>query len=152
MDVMTPAQRLKAMRSNRGRTKPEIALARDLWRRGFRYYTADGYKNRTGIRLVGNPDIVFPTKRILIFVDGCFWHGCQRCHNFARDCNLIWQKKIQKNLLRDRRVTRRLRTEGWTVIRIREHELRPTSRFEAVATQLAERIRRASDSKAKRHS
>jgi DNA mismatch endonuclease (patch repair protein) len=145
---MTPTQRLKAMRSNRGRTQPEIKLAHALWRRGFRYYTAKGYRSRTGIQLIGNPDIVFPKKRVIIFVDGCFWHGCNRCHNFERDCNLFWQNKIQKNILRDRRISRRLRSAGWTVIRIREHELRPTSRIDAVASQVIERICHASGSKA----
>lgn len=143
MDVMTPTQRLKAMRSNRGRTKPEIALARVLWRHGFRYYTAEGYRNRTGIRLIGNPDIVFPTKRVLIFVDGCFWHGCNRCHNFARDCSFYWQDKIRSNVLRDRRVTRRLRRAGWTVIRVREHELRPMKKMDARMSRIVERLRRA---------
>jgi DNA mismatch endonuclease (patch repair protein) len=140
MDVMTPTQRLKAMRSNRGRTGPERALAKALWSKGFRYYTCDGYRSRTGIRLVGNPDIIFPTKRVVIFVDGCFWHGCQRCHDFAHDCNTYWREKIERNVARDQRYTRKLRRAGWKVIRVREHDIVAKPKLSPVVARLAQML------------
>ena len=124
MDTMTPEQRRKAMRSNRGRTRPERAIASALWRKGFRYLTADGYRRRFGRRLLGQPDLIFTRKRVLIFVDGCFWHGCRRCHNIADECNAFWRTKIEGNVSRDRRTTRTLRRRGWKVIRVREHDVR----------------------------
>jgi DNA mismatch endonuclease (patch repair protein) len=142
-DVMTPSQRLKAMRSNRGRTRPERALACELWRLGYRYYTASGYRRRTGVQIIGNPDIVFPAKRLLIFVDGCFWHGCRRCHDFANDCNDFWQQKIEINVSRDRRVTRKLRRAGWTVIRIREHSIGSKSKLGLAAVRIAKLLTRS---------
>lgn len=126
------------MRSNRGRTQPELALAKALWRKGYRYFTSEGYKKRTGIRLLGNPDIVFPIKRVLVFVDGCFWHGCRRCHDFANDCNSYWQAKIAKNVERDKRVTRKLRRDCWIVIRVREHSISSKSRLEATVDRIEE--------------
>ncbi len=63
------------MSHNRGRTGPERALASELWRRGLRYLTYEGYKSISGKRLVGKPDLVFSRERIVVFVDGCFWHG-----------------------------------------------------------------------------
>src|ERR1051325_478297 len=101
MDVMTKSQRRKAMQGNRGRTGPERKLASALWRVGFRYLTATGYRTRFGERLIGSPDLVFSGMRSVIFVDGCFWHGCVRCHNFERDLNRWWLEKIRGNVERD---------------------------------------------------
>lgn len=142
MDVMTPQQRRKAMQSNRGRTRPERALASQLWREGFRYLTADGYRSLHGKRFLGQPDLIFSRRRVVVFVDGCFWHGCRKCHNFEKDCDDFWQQKIQRNVERDRRVTRKLRRQGWRVIRVREHSIRKRNALISVAKRLAEDIRR----------
>ena len=126
-DCMQPEQRRKAMQSNRGRTGPERAFAASLWREGFRYLTSDGYRTLHGTRFPGQPDLIFTRMCVVIFVDGCFWHGCSRCHDFAADCNLAWQRKIEANRKRDHRVTMQLRRAGWRVIRIWEHGLRKAS-------------------------
>ena len=112
------------MQSNRGRTGPEKALAALLWTEGLRYLTADGYRHRYGRRFLGQPDMIFMRKKVAIFVDGCFWHGCSRCHDFESDCNRFWREKISKNVERDKRVTLTLRRQGWKVVRVREHDLR----------------------------
>ncbi len=135
-DVMTPGQRKKAMRSNRGRTGPERKLASALWRKGHRYMTSDGYRQRFGRSLLGNPDMIFTGKRVVVFVDGCFWHGCARCHNFEKDCNDWWQGKIESNKVRDRRQRRKLRRLGWHVWRVWEHDLRRARRFEKIVVRL----------------
>jgi len=144
MDVMTPEQRYKAMLSNRGRTCPERALASELWRQGFRYFTADGYRAKFGKRLLGQPDLIFTRKKVLVFLDGCFWHGCVRCHDFEADCNEFWQKKIRANAERDKRTTSTLRRQGWTVIRVWEHSVRKHDGLARTAKRLAKRLRSAS--------
>ena len=83
---------------------------------------------RRHYRLLGQPDFVFPKKRVAVFVDGCFWHGCRRgCKPLPRS-NEFWKKKIEGNRRRDRIVSRELRDRGWTVIRIWEHDLRGAAR------------------------
>lgn len=83
--------------------------------------------------------MVFSRLRIVIFVDGCFWHGCRRCHDFERDCNVYWLSKILANKARDLRVRARLRRQGWRVIRVWEHDLRRKDRF----VRVVERVRAA---------
>ena len=123
-DVMKPSQRYRAMANNRGRTGPELALASELWRRGIRYYTHGGYHSITRKHLIGRPDIVLSRKRILIFVDGCFWHGCTECGKHLQLSSAFWVRKIASNQRRDVRVTSELRAAGWNVIRIPEHSIR----------------------------
>lgn len=123
MDVMKPSQRHRAMVNNRGRTGPERALASGLWHRGIRYFTHEGYKAVKGQELRGNPDLILPRKRIAIFVDGCFWHGCPKCGKHTGLRGDFWVNKIKTNRQRDHRVTRELTEAGWQVIRIPEHDL-----------------------------
>lgn len=139
-DVMTPVQRHKAMASNRGRTGPERALASVLWRLGLRFLTADGYRSRYGENLVGKPDLVFPRKRVVVFVDGCFWHGCQKCRGVPRQSGEFWANKIEANVKRDQHVTTQLQDEGWTVIRVPEHDVRMRAALRETVTRLAEQI------------
>jgi DNA mismatch endonuclease, patch repair protein len=73
--------------------------------------------------IFGRPDFVFSKQRIVLFVDGCFWHGCPQHGRLPKSNQEFWQKKITSNRMRDRRVEKRLRKDGWTVIRIWEHEL-----------------------------
>lgn len=79
---------------------------------------------RHSYNVKGHPDFVFLEKRIAIFVDGCFWHG-HDCRNTRPSDNAeYWAKKREKNILRDREVTARFESRGWTVIRIWECELK----------------------------
>lgn len=79
---------------------------------------------RRNYKIFGKPDFVFPQKKIAIFVDGCFWHG-HNCRNTSPEDNkAYWVKKISKNILRDKEVSERLMSLGWTVIRIWECELK----------------------------
>ncbi len=148
MDVMTPNQRFRAMAHNRGRTGPERALASGLWRRGLRYFTPEGYKSITGQRLSGDPDLVFPRKRIVVFVDGCFWHGCSQCRKHEGLRGQFWVNKISANRERDIRVTRDLTNAGWTVFRIPEHEVRTKTELAETVHCLVRLIYAASPGKA----
>lgn len=136
MDIMTPTQRRRAMASNRGRTRPERILASALWRRGFRYLTANGYKRKYE-RIVGNPDLIFTRKRIVIFVDGCFWHGCRICKKSDGLTDSSWIEKIDRNRERDQRVTAELEREGWTVARVPEHDVRSKSALVGAVDRLS---------------
>lgn len=73
--------------------------------------------------LLGKPDFYFPRPRLAIFVDGCFWHGCKKCGHVPRTRSEFWRAKLERNQQRDRRVVKRLRSQGVQVIRIWEHRL-----------------------------
>src|SRR5438445_4703761 len=78
--------------------------------------------------LPGRPDFVFRRERLVVFVDGCFWHGCPR-HGRKPDSNRdYWLPKLMRNRARDRAVGCELRRRGWTVVRIWEHDLRHAAR------------------------
>jgi DNA mismatch endonuclease (patch repair protein) len=73
---------------------------------------------------LGKPDFVFPKQKVVLFVDGCFWHGCPKHSNLPKNNRNFWVKKLDGNKIRDRLVTRELRKMGWKVVRVWEHELR----------------------------
>jgi DNA mismatch endonuclease (patch repair protein) len=65
---------------------------------------------------------VFSRARVAVFVDGCFWHCCKRCAGLPRSNRAYWVPKLARNVSRDQAVRRGLRRDGWTVIRVCEHE------------------------------
>jgi DNA mismatch endonuclease (patch repair protein) len=67
-------------------------------------------------------DIVFAKKRVVVFVDGCFWHGCPEHGTWPKENRQWWREKIEANVARDRDTDTRLRASGWTVVRVWEHE------------------------------
>jgi DNA mismatch endonuclease (patch repair protein) len=115
-DVLTKEQRSYNMSRIRGKdTNPEIMLRKSLWSMGARY--------RTHYKLPGRPDIAFISKKIAIFVDGCFWHGCPEHGVRPKTNSRFWNNKIQGNIERDKRNQLKLETEGWTVFRFWEHDI-----------------------------
>ncbi|MCX7017671.1 MAG: very short patch repair endonuclease [bacterium] len=78
--------------------------------------------------ITGRPDIVFPGNRIAIFLDGCFWHGCPKCGRVPKSNRKYWAAKLETNRRRDRAVNRRLRKNGWHVIRFWECQIQSVSR------------------------
>lgn len=116
VDVLTSAQRKYCMSRIRGKdTKPEIVLRKLLWAAGSRY--------RLKTRLPGRPDIVFPRRKLAIFVDGCFWHGCPKHAVMPKTNRAFWHKKLYRNMERDREVNQQLRKLGWRVVRLWEHQV-----------------------------
>lgn len=75
--------------------------------------------------LPGKPDFHFPASRVLLFVDGCYWHGCSACGHIPTVNRPYWSAKIAGNQRRDRENTRKLEEAGNRVIRVWEHELLP---------------------------
>ncbi len=73
--------------------------------------------------VLGRPDFYFPQAKLAVFVDGCFWHGCPRCYRRPMSRTEYWDAKLQRNLLRDKSVSARLRAGGVSVLRLWEHEL-----------------------------
>lgn len=116
-DVLNSKQRSYCMSCIRSEnTDPELRLRKALWRLGIRY--------RLKSKLPGKPDLVIPGHKTALFVDGCFWHLCP-IHSVRPKTNAaFWNRKLEANVERDRKVTHELRLLGWRVLRIWEHEIR----------------------------
>lgn len=78
-------------------------------------------KNNT--KVLGKPDILFPTKKIAIFLDGCFWHGCPTCGHIPKKNNQFWKLKIDLNRRHDNYISLSLTEQGFRVLRFWEHEI-----------------------------
>jgi len=131
MDWLTPEQRscnMSAIRS-RGNKSTEKAIRFRMIRAGV-----CGWKLCTG-DLPGKPDFVFEDARLVVFLDGCYWHGCPRCYRAPTSNMGYWSQKFARNKARDRKVGRLLREDGWRVVRIWEHEI------ESSPAKVVEKIR-----------
>jgi DNA mismatch endonuclease (patch repair protein) len=107
------------MQSNRSRdTKPELALRSAVHALGLRYRVSA--KPLAGLRRTA--DLVFPTAKVAVFLDGCFWHGCPEHHTVASANAKFWADKVSGNRARDRDTDARLDAEGWVSVRVWEHE------------------------------
>lgn len=107
------------MGGNRRRdTKPELALRRELHRRGFRYRV----DSRPLPTLMRRADLVFPRERVAVFVDGCFWHRCPNHGTSPRSNSQYWSVKLDRNAARDKETDSVLTSAGWRVVRVWEHE------------------------------
>ncbi|MGF7123235.1 very short patch repair endonuclease [Rhodococcus sp. TAF43] len=114
-DPLTSAR----MRAQRRRdTVPEVALRRELHRRGARFFVDRA--PLTGLRR--RADLVFPRRRVAVYVDGCFWHSCPQHATAPKNNAQWWADKLAANVVRDRDTDARLAAAGWTVVRIWEHE------------------------------
>jgi DNA mismatch endonuclease, patch repair protein len=113
-------QRSRTMRAVKSRdTNPELTIRRLLHSKGYRYrlHRAD---------LPGSPDIVFPSRRKVIFVHGCFWHShsCPRGARIPTNNREYWKQKIARNMARDAKVLATLEENGWRSLVVWECELR----------------------------
>jgi DNA mismatch endonuclease (patch repair protein) len=117
-DIFTTAKRSEVMSRirSRGNKKTELALVRLLRKERIR-----GWRRHAS--LLGRPDFTFRAERAVIFVDGCFWHGCLVHSKPPRTNCEYWTAKIRRNKKRDRTVARYLRKNGWRVLRLWEHDL-----------------------------
>jgi DNA mismatch endonuclease, patch repair protein len=87
----------------------------------FREFGITGWRRNQN--LPGKPDFTFRRERVVVFVDGCFWHGCPRCYKRPNTNQEFWDRKIATNRKRDRHVSRELRHLGWHVVRVWQHQL-----------------------------
>ncbi|MQW55260.1 very short patch repair endonuclease [Sinorhizobium meliloti] len=131
MDIVSPARRSQIMARIAGKgTKPEVAVRRIAHGLGYRFrlHRRD---------LPGSPDLVFPSRRLALFVHGCFWHrhpGCRLAYNPKSNVD-FWQAKFKGNLARDARALEELEGLGWRVAMIWECETRD---FDSLCVRLKE--------------
>ncbi len=132
-DLYSRAQRSALMAKVRGRgnATTEEALAAILraerWS-GWRRQQAVRGRDAQGLPFRVRPDFVFRSRRLVVFVDGCFWHGCPRHGTQPQGNAAFWHAKFRRNQERDRCDTRNLWRAGWTVVRLWEHALRAKAR------------------------
>lgn len=121
MDVLTKIQRHKNMKHiGSADTKPEVILRKALWNKGLRY-------RKNYAALPGKPDIVLTRQKIAIFVDGDFWHARGHQDNPGEQVATnkeFWQKKLSRNVERDREVNDALTEAGWLVLRFWESDIK----------------------------
>ncbi len=125
MDVFTKEKRSLIMSRVRSKnTKPELIVRSFVHGLGFRFrlHRRD---------LPGNPDIVLPKHKKVIFVHGCFWHGHAACSRSKRPATnqAFWDKKLDGNIERDRRFRRELRQLGWKVLTVWECEIKNSEKL-----------------------
>lgn len=118
-DVFSRAKRSSVMARIRatGNRDTELVCARIL-----RRFHVTGWRRHFSVP--GRPDFAFPAAKVALFIDGCFWHGCQRHARTPRSNRGYWGPKLARNRRRDRRVGSELRERGWRVLRVWEHDLR----------------------------
>jgi DNA mismatch endonuclease (patch repair protein) len=120
MDIFSTEKRSAVMATirNKGNRSTERRFAAML-----RSKKISGWKlhNRS---LPGRPDFCFAGRKVVVFVDGCFWHACHKCFRLPDNNREFWRRKIESNIVRDRRVNCQLRKMGFTVFRLWEHEIK----------------------------
>lgn len=115
-DVFSVKKRSEIMRSIHGKdTKPEMIVRKLVFKLGFRY--------RLHVKkLPGNPDLVFPSKKKIIFVHGCYWHrhNCKKGRSLPSTNVGFWSEKLERNRKRDIKKRRELKRIGWKILVIWE--------------------------------
>lgn len=139
---MTSAQRSATMRAvkSRGNKTTELrflAILKQGKITGWRRHLA----------LPGTPDFAFPRERVAVMIHGCFWHGCKMHYRRPTENSNYWSAKVSRNMRRDRRVLRELRSLGWSVMTFWEHDLR---RDEYVIKRLQRGLKRLERKTAKK--
>jgi DNA mismatch endonuclease (patch repair protein) len=132
MDNVSPDIRKRTMQSVKSdNTKLENKVRKALWAKNIRY--------RKNVKdLVGHPDISIKSKKIAIFIDSCFWHGCPEHCRMPHSNENYWNQKIQRNKIRDENVNKYYQEQGWTCVRVWEHELQTD--FDLTITKIAKII------------
>ena len=114
-DIFTPEKRSWVMSRIRGsNTKIDLKMKKLL--------SENKYKFEMYPKMYGNPDFILKRKKIAIFCDGDFWHG-YRYHEKKKPAKKYWKDKIEGNMRRDRRYSRKLRRDDWSVLRLWEHDI-----------------------------
>src|SRR4051812_21274164 len=107
--ALTPVVSAQMSRMPRARSKPEMALRRELHGRGLRFRV-----NHPA--LPGRPDLAFTRVRLAVFVDGCFWHMCPLHSTLPKNNAAWWRDKLSRNVERDREKDDQLKALGWQVM------------------------------------
>ena len=134
-DVFTRAKRSEVMSKIRGRgnISTEVRLIAAMRTAGIK-----GWRRHQS--LPGRPDFTFRREKVVVFVDGCFWHGCPRHFVAPSTSGEFWRRKIDQNRRRDARVNRQLRKLGWRVLRIWEHALKRRAALERTTAGISRQL------------
>lgn len=125
-DNLSPEDRIKNMKAIRSTgTKLEDKVCNVLWRSGYRFR-----RNVSG--LFGKPDISIKKYKVVIFIDSCYWHGCDIHGNTPKSNHEYWTKKLERNKERDQEVSSYYVNCGWSILRIWEHQLKKNSFEESI--------------------
>jgi len=121
IDIFTPEKRSWVMSRIRGtNTKIDLTMKKILSKQRCKYQMYP--------KMFGNPDFIIKRKKIAIFCDGDFWHG-YRYDSKKKPAKKFWRNKIKENMRRDRRISRKLRRDGWSVLRFWEHDIEKRQEF-----------------------
>ena len=152
MDNLSKARRSKIMSRIRGRgnkrTELEVMALFRLsgikgWRRhlAIRFKSEQPFKSKafdgTKFKPQVRPDFIFPKSKVVLFIDGCFWHGCPKCYRRPKSRGLFWAAKVRRNKERDRFQMLALKRDNWRVLRIWEHDLAKRGKASARRIRLA---------------
>ena len=129
-------KRSKTMSAIKGKSNKstEISLQMALVRREISGWS------RNERSLPGKPDFYFDKKKLAIFVDGCFWHGCPICGHIPKTRSDFWRAKIQRNQERDDKVRKELEASGIQVLRFWEHELKNKVSLNKIVNDIIEKL------------
>lgn len=143
MDNLKPEYRRKNMQNIRSAdTKIEVLIRSALHKKGFRF-------RKNAQNIIGKPDIVFPAKRVVVFLDSCFWHKCPYHYNIPLTNTSYWNPKLERNKKRAREVNSKLRKDGWTVLRFWEHQIK--NNFDVVVEKISATIKNSLKRKINSH-
>ena len=129
--VVDPARSAQMALIRSRDTKPETRVRKALHAAGLRYRLHDR-------RLPGSPDLVFASRRVVVFVHGCFWHqhpGCAACR-MPKTRHDFWRAKLEGNVARDARQVAELEAQGWRVLTIWECDTRDATTLESLVQRI----------------
>jgi len=132
VDNLKPEDRKKTMQAVKGK-------GTSLERRLFSILAAMGLKGwkKNVSEVAGKPDVVFDAKRVAIFINGCFWHGCPHCRRKLPETNReYWKRKIRRNITLAKFNNQKLLNDRWTVLRIWEHEMRNPADVDKIKSEI----------------
>lgn len=129
-DKFSRETRSRIMSSIKGKdTKPELQIRKAIWALGKRYRIHDK-------TVFGTPDISSRSKKVAVFIDGCFWHGCSRCYTEPKTNTEFWREKISRNKERRKNVKTELKKKNWKILQFWEHQVKQDS--ERISLKIAE--------------
>lgn len=130
MDTVTPSTRSRIMRQVKSKeTKLETHFRSLLWRHGLRY-------RKNNSKLYGKPDLSFKAKKLVVFIDSCFWHGCALHLRMPASNLSYWQSKIDRNVKRDQEVNKHYLAKGWFIVRVWEHDLKDEKSAQSIINRV----------------
>ena len=116
-DTITKEQRRKNMQAIKSISKLEGIVSKKLWNEGYRF-------RRNTKDLLGKPDISIKKYKVVIFIDSCFWHQCPQHGNMPKTNREFWQRKLNRNIERDKEVNQYYKENEWNLKRVWEHEVK----------------------------